>query len=181
MKRNSWKRMWPIFLCIGLLLTACGGSSGNDKGLLGYALDVKSDMAGPKGLEYRMTSEQVAQARNLTDAKVNEQDQIIHPMSLEGLSDEVQEIFIFQDNELCSVLYAVPVKSDSFDAVQQDLLKQAEEMLPAEWKLGEDGSEQIIWQDPQNNQVQLQFMKEKEMVFLKMSMAHPSRTSLEPK
>ena len=104
---------------------------------------------------------------------------IIHSISISSLSDDIQEIFSFQNDQLVSVEYAITVPESEFQTVLQTLAHQAAELL-------EDllvGENQILegkttrWEDEQKNSQILSFpdtdTSEERVIFLGLgNLAH---------
>ena len=116
-----------ICCCLSCFLAACSSqSSQNESNLFSYAVDVSDSSLSPGKVKFDMSMEEVLQTTQLSDDDVDtslgeEYPRIIHSISISGLSDEVQEIFSFQEDKLVSVEYAITVSESEFQKILQTL------------------------------------------------------------
>ena len=172
-----------ICCCFSCFLAACSSQSSQDENnLISYAVDVNDSILSPGKVNFDMSMEEVLQTTQLSEDDVDtslgeEYPRIIHSISISGLSDDIQEIFSFQEGKLVSVEYAIIVLESEFQKTLQTLDRQAAE-LPADLLLGEN---QILegkttrWEDAQKNNLILSFPEadtsKERVIFLGVYMA----------
>ena len=168
-----------IFLgiCCCFLAACSSQSSQNNSNIFLYAVDFSHSTLSPGNVKFDMSMEDVLQKTQLSEDDVDTTlgeayPRIIHSISISSLSDDIQEIFSFQNDQLVSVEYAITVPESEFQTVLQTLAHQAAELL-------EDllvGENQILegkttrWEDEQKNSLILSFpdtdTSEERVIFL---------------
>ena len=175
-----------IFLgiCCCFLAACSSQSSQNNSNIFLYAVDFSHSTLSPGNVKFDMSMEDVLQKTQLSEDDVDTTlgeayPRIIHSISISSLSDDIQEIFSFQNDQLVSVEYAITVPESEFQTVLQTLAHQAAELL-------EDllvGENQILegkttrWEDEQKNSLILSFpdtdTSEERVIFLGLgNLAH---------
>ena len=175
-----------IFLgiCCCFLAACSSQSSQNNSNIFLYAVDFSHSTLSPGNVKFDMSMENVLQKTQLSEDDVDTTlgeayPRIIHSISISSLSDDIQEIFSFQNDQLVSVEYAITVPESEFQTVLQTLAHQAAELL-------EDllvGENQILegkttrWEDEQKNSQILSFpdtdTSEERVIFLGLgNLAH---------
>lgn len=174
--------LW-ICCCLSCFLIACSSqSSQNESNIFLYAVDFSNSILSPRNVKFGMSMEEVLQTTQFPEDDVDtslgeEYPRIIHSISISGLSDDIQEIFSFQEDKLVSAEYAIRVSESEFQTTLQTLAHQAIE-LPEDLLVGEN---QILegkttrWEDEQKNNLILSFPEtdtsEERVIFLGMYMA----------
>ena len=188
------KRLLPIVLCLGLLLSACTAQPAKEDNLFSYAIDSSNDLFAPKSVSFQMTVDEVLKATGLSEDTVDTEEsypRIIHDISIPGLSDEIREVFHFDklnsdEDKLVSVEYFFSVSEEEFETVCQTLADQAETVMPPELLM--EGESHIqdgqgaSWEDGEKNYVFLRFMDSAEIgvhvVILQLTMTRGDRKTL---
>ena len=159
------KRLLPIVLCLGLLLSACtaqpAGDEENDT-LFSYAIDTRAGIITPRTVKFNMTMDEVLQVTGLSkDDIAGEEDDpvIMHSIAIDGLSDNIREIFVFQDDHLVTIRYAVTVPEEDYEKTCQILEDQASTEMYTGNLVGKINSlaenSQTLWEDTEKNYVSL--------------------------
>ena len=125
-----------IFLgiCCCFLAACSSQSSQNNSNIFLYAVDFSHSTLSPGNVKFDMSMEDVLQKTQLSEDDVDTTlgeayPRIIHSISISSLSDDIQEIFSFQNDQLVSVEYAITVPESEFQTVLQTLAHQAAELL----------------------------------------------------
>ena len=136
-----------------------------------------------------MTMEEVQKAAKTSESNIDttlgeDQPRIIKSISISGLSDDIQEIYSFQNDKLVSVEYMIKVSESEFEKALQTLNTQAA-ALPADWLMGENhilDGKTTSWEDTQKNTVTLSFPETntsgERVILLGLYMAKGSFTEL---
>ena len=126
-----------ICCCLSIFLFACSSqSSKNDSNLFQYAVKSSDSTLSPKNVTFSMTMEEVQKAAKTSESNIDttlgeDQPRIIKSISISGLSDDIQEIYSFQNDKLVSVEYMIKVSESEFEKALQTLNTQAA-ALPAD-------------------------------------------------
>lgn len=179
-----------ICCCLSIFLFACSSqSSKNDSNLFQYAVKSSDSTLSPKNVTFGMTMEEVQKAAKTSESNIDttlgeDQPRIIKSISISGLSDDIQEIYSFQDDKLVSVEYTIKVSESEFEKALQTLNTQAA-ALPADWLMGENhilDGKTTSWEDTQKNTVTLSFPETntsgERVILLGLYMAKGSFTEL---
>ena len=99
-----------IFLgiCCCFLAACSSQSSQNNSNIFLYAVDFSHSTLSPGNVKFDMSMENVLQKTQLSEDDVDTTlgeayPRIIHSISISSLSDDIQEIFSFQNDQLVSV------------------------------------------------------------------------------
>lgn len=156
-----------ILFCTPLL--SCGEREASvdksDGGLFAYAVSVEDGSFSPKDVPFGASAEEVLEAKGLTEDALEDDfgensKRIRNQISIEGLSDEITEIYQFEENRLITVMYVISVEQSEFEQSCELLQQQAAEHLPDELRLTAEAQrlEQnatIIWEDENQNTIYL--------------------------
>ena len=114
-----------IFLgiCCCFLAACSSQSSQNNSNIFLYAVDFSHSTLSPGNVKFDMSMEDVLQKTQLSEDDVDTTlgeayPRIIHSISISSLSDDIQEIFSFQNDQLVSVEYAIVVSEFQLQTVQ---------------------------------------------------------------
>lgn len=168
-----------IFLgiCCCFLAACSSQSSQNNSNIFLYAVDFSHSTLSPGNVKFDMSMEDVLQTTQLSEDDVDTTlgeayPRIIHSISISGLSDDIREIFSFQNDQLVSVEYAITVPESEFQTILQTLAHQAAE-LPEDLLVGENqisDEKTTRWEDEQKNSLILSFPEtdtsEERVIFL---------------
>ena len=132
------KRFLTIFLSLHCLLIfglcACSEQeSQKDQmydNIYEYAIDLSDDFLTPRETDYGMSREAVLEIKGLGEDAILEDGRVLATISIEGLSDEIMEIFEFSENQLNGVQYFIYPKEDVFEDICEMLYQQAIEIMP---------------------------------------------------
>lgn len=159
--------MLMILLCTPLLSCGKREVSDNKSGgnLFTYAVTVEDGSFSPKDVPFGATAEKVLEVKGLTADAVEDDleersKRIRNQIGIEGLSDEITEIYQFEENRLITVMYVILVEQSEFEQCCELLQQQAAEHMPDELRLtaGDQRLEQnatIIWKDKNQNTIYL--------------------------
>ena len=110
-----------IFLgiCCCFLAACSSQSSQNNSNIFLYAVDFSHSTLSPGNVKFDMSMEDVLQKTQLSEDDVDTTlgeayPRIIHSISISSLSDDIQEIFSFQNDQLVSVEYAITFRNLNF-------------------------------------------------------------------
>lgn len=159
--------VFMILFCMPLL--SCGerdasvDKSGGD--LFSYAVSVEDGSFWPKEVPFGASAEEVLEAKRFAEDAAEEDlgensRRILNQISIEGLSDEITEIYQLEQNRLITVMYVISVEQSEFEQSCELLRQQAAEHLPDELRLTAEDQrlEQnatIIWEDENQNTIYL--------------------------
>ena len=159
-----------IFLgiCCCFLAACSSQSSQNNSNIFLYAVDFSHSTLSPGNVKFDMSMENVLQKTQLSEDDVDTTlgeayPRIIHSISISSLSDDIQEIFSFQNDQLVSVEYAITVPESEFQTVEllEDLLVGENQILEGKT---------TRWEDEQKNSLILSFpdtdTSEERVIFL---------------
>ncbi len=179
-----------ICCCLSIFLFACSSQSPkNDSNIFQYAVKSSDSTLSPKNVTFNMAMEEVQKASKTSESNIDttlgeDQPRIIKSISISGLSDDIQEIYSFQDDKLVSVEYMIKVSESEFEKAIQTLNTQAA-ALPADWLMGENHileGKTTSWEDTQKNTVTLSFPETntsgERVILLGLYMAKGSFTEL---
>lgn len=159
--------MLMILLCTPLLSCGKQEASADKSGgnLFVYAFSVEEGSCSPKETPFGATAEEVLEVKGLTADAVEDDlgansKRIRNQIGIEGLSDEITEIYQFEENRLIKVMYVILVEQSEFEQSCELLQQQAAEHMPDELRLtaGDQRLEQnatIIWEDKNQNTMYL--------------------------
>ena len=153
MKNALFLSLLSLIVC-SVLLFGCIQTAATPNNLVAYALEVNNDILQPQGLEFGMTVEEVCKTRGLQIADLREDSEnttsLRRIITIEGLSDNVYEIFSFYNGKLISASYNAIVDETDFETLMATVMVQAEAFLPETMQKGDSR-----WTDSQGNWVSI--------------------------
>ena len=160
------KRIFPALLCLCLSFSACTSQiaqpAQETDTLFSYAIDTRAGIITPRNVKFNMAMSEVLQATGLSEDDIaGEADDpvIMHSIAIDGLSDNIREIFVFQDDKLVTIRYAVTVSEEDYEKTCQTLEDQASTEMHTGWLVGKINSlaenSQTLWEDTEKNYVSL--------------------------
>ena len=136
-----------VILCLGMaacLMTdpigessAPNGENGSDSAqtFFQYAFRVEDDMLQPAKFDFMMSPQEVLERLGLDESMLVEDPsaghRIIHPMQLEGYSENINEIVEFQDEYAISVWYSIALTENAAE-IRDKIYSEFKEGIPAD-------------------------------------------------
>lgn len=156
--------LYLILICIfSMIFSSCASAIKNvENNIFQYAIEKNRLL--PKQADYSMSIEEVLEAKGLNEKDIEQEDEknsrIINPIQINGLSENIKEVFYFYEGKLVTVLYAIVIEKSKFEEVCKRLDKQAEDFLSSDMKttIGKIQNEElVIWEDNDGNTVVVSF------------------------
>jgi len=143
-----------VLFCCAALLIGCNSVKPKPDNLAEYAVAVENNQLKPQGLEFLMTVEDVCKTKGLLESELRDigrnTSQLICTIAIEGLSDEVYEVFTFYEGKLINVHYMAAINEADYEKLIALVAAQAKAILPEAMRVGDH-----FWIDSQGNQMSI--------------------------